>query len=280
MDRLFAETQMAIQGVRDRLKYATKPSLKTAYRTNRIFLPETSRAFALDTGQDGGSSLVNYVLRDGNTYEIPFVFSGEGVFVARFMKVSIKQRLYVAPTHKAVQLACGYNGRFPGNVAGAWTTKFSIFPKQPGGPAFAVDAWPSVNFYWSMRDNTGWQLSDNLQSHVMLQPNTVARVAPTGSSQMWAPINDGGLYEFDTPWAFERDGQCVFQFRPTTPVLQFDSSIAGTAGAIGLPFDDRESGVRNQAVTVTIALHGSRFLTDRDAMRSGAMTRIRRGEPG
>ncbi len=271
---------MSIQGVRDRLKYAAKPSLKTAYRANRVFQPDTSRAFLLDTSQNGGAGhLVNYVLKDANTYEIPFVFSGEGVFVARFMKVSIKQRLFVTPWGRAVQMAANYHSRFPGNVAGAWTTKFSVFPKQPEQTSshFAV---PTTNFYWSMRDNTGWQLSDNLQSHIMLQPNTVTPLLPIDADLLWTPINDGGLYEFDTPWAFERDGQCVFQFRPTVPMLQFDSSIAGNDASVGLPFDDRESGVRNQAVTVTVALHGSRFRTDRDAMRAGAMTRIRRGEPG
>jgi hypothetical protein len=218
-------------------------------------------------------------MRDANTYEIPFQFTAEGVFVARFLKVAIKQRLFVTPWGRPVQMAASYNARFPGNLAGAWTPKFSIFPRQPAQTStdFAV---PSVSYYWSMRDNTGWQLSDNLQSHVMLHPNTVTPYRPIDDEMRWVPLLDGGLYEFDVPWAFERDGQCVFTIRPTTPILQFDSSIAGDNAIIGLPFDDRESGVRNQAVTVTVELHGRRFLTDQDAMRAGALTRIRRGEPG
>lgn len=270
---------MAVQGIVDRLNFSTAPSVKTAYRVNRVFQPETNRAFLLDTSQNGTTNLVNYVMRDGNTYEIPFQFTGEGVFVAKYLKVSIKQRLYIPAYGQAVQMPCGYNGRMPGNVAGAWTTKFSIFPRQPGGPSFA-HVPPQANFYWTMRDNTGWQLSDNLMSHVMLQPNTLSLIVPTVEAERWSPVLDGGLYQFDTPWAFERDGQCVFPFRPTTPILQFDSSIAGDAAAVGMTFDDRESLKRNQAVTVTVALHGQRYLTDQDAMRAGALTRIRRGEPG
>lgn len=288
LDQLSAD----VEGLALRLQRPARPGIPAAYQATRVFQPEGSTV--VDTEQDGASAnLVNYVVRDGQTYDIPCKFTGDGVFVVNRVKVAITQRVFVTPLGRPVDIPCpvnqvGFANRLtaaPHENAQAWTTKFSVFPKQPQGLLtgnFATQSvlFGAVTYFWNLRDDrTGRYLSNNLMPCTELQPNYVApalfmAVAGNGTPPIQrVPISDGGFYEVRTPWMFERDGQATFQFRPITPIFQFDSSLAGTDAAVGLTYDDREGGRRIQPVTVAVEYHGYRYRTDQDAVRAGALTR-------
>jgi len=287
LDQLSAD----VEGLALRLQRPARPGIPASYQATRVFQPEGSAV--VDTEQDGASAnLVNYVVRDGQTYDIPCKFTGDGVFVVNRVKVAITQRVFVTPLGRPVDIPCpvnqvGFANRLlavDGQAnAQAWTTKFSVFPKQPEGlvtGAFVPEAvlFGAVTYFWNMRDDrTGRYLSNNLMPCTELQPNYVAPAHAQASADarpiMRVPISDGGFYEVRTPWMFERDGQATFQFRPITPIFQFDSSLAGTDAAVGLTYDDREGGRRIQPVTVAVEYHGYRYRTDQDAVRAGALTR-------
>lgn len=287
VDQLAAD----VEGLGLRLKNPARPGIPAAFRSVRVFEPETG-TINVDTEQDGASSNpVNYVLRDGQTYDIPCRFMGDGVFVMNRVKVAVTQRVFVTPFGRAVDIPCpvlqvGFANRLaavPRENAQAWTTKFSVFPKQPEGlvtGAFVPESvlFGAVSYFWNMRDDrTGRYLSSDLMPCTELQPTYVAPAqylaAADGRPIGRVPVSNGGFYEVRTPWMFERDGQATLHFRPITPIFQFDSSLAGTNAAVGLTYDDREGGKRIQPVTVAVEYHGYRYRTDQDAIRAGALTR-------
>lgn len=279
LDQLAAD----VEGLGLRLKNPARPGIPACYRAERVFRPERS-AISLDTAQTGaGTSLVNYVVRDGQTYDIPCKFPGDGVFVMKMIKVAVTQRVYVTPDNTAIYLASpmvtqGWADRVSLGVnATTWTTKFSIFPAQPRyftTSETSVEAlYGAVNYFWNIRDDrTGRFLGSDYMPCTDLLPGTVAGSSSANTADR-LPLPDGGLYEVDSPWLFERDGQATFRWRPVTPVFQFDSSLSGTNVAIGLSYDDRENGFRDQPVTVAVEYHGYRYRTDQDAFRAGALTR-------
>jgi hypothetical protein len=260
------QLEAEIAGLEARLDNPISGGVPTAYMGQKIFSPE-SYAFNLDTEQDGVSSNpVNYVVRDGATYDISVRMPGPGVFVARSLHVGIFMRQF-RPGFGVRQLYWTPNQL----MFKSWTTKFSVFPKQPLLQGTTLSAL-GTSFFWSLLDSkSSRKLSDELISSEMLLVRE-SRLPGTSFRQYVAPDN-GGIFTLDVPWVFERDGQANFQFRPVTPIVQFDSSLSGTSPAVGLTYDDRENGVRNQSVTVQVELHGYRFLTDQDAMRAGALTR-------
>jgi hypothetical protein len=140
----------------------------------------------------------------------------------------------------------------------------------------------TINFLWNMVDTKSQRrLADAYISQMVFTPPSAPVTQEAGSFQFGVTtkiqaherVPDGDLFRFCTPWVFERDGQVNFIFRPITPVLQFDSSIAGTDPVVGLPYDDRINGIRDQRVRVQVEIHGYRFETDQDAIRAGALTR-------
>lgn len=249
-----------------------------AFIGTKTFAPE-EHTFNLDTEQDNASSnAVNYVVRDGQEYTINIPMPGPGVFVAQYFQVSIWQRLWVPAASQAfwypVSSIVPYQA-----VERPWTTKFSIFPKQPQTTAVPVangfdNAFRGINYFWNLTDTrSGRRLCDDLVSHLALLPRLPPALALFEGpvARYGKTMRDGGLFEFDTPWLFERDSQLSFAFRPVTPILQFDSSLSGTDAAVGLPYDDRESGRRNQSVLVQAEIHGHRFQTTQDALKAGAL---------
>lgn len=229
-----------------------------AYQGVRVFEPET-RSFLMDTSQDGASSnLVNYVVHDGQVYDIPILTPGPGVFVATGLSVAITQRRF-DPAVGPMQI--NYNSLWNGLTAGRnWTTKFSLWPIQPyAGPAATNSPSVQMNFFWNLLDvRTGDLYSDQPLNHLTLRPRQLA--VDTGSSVVGgSPYLDGGLFVSDTPWVFPYGAGAVFKFQPITPVVQFDSTLVGFAQT-GINYDDRENGVRDQSVTVKAMLQGYRTM--------------------
>lgn len=267
-----------IASLQARLRVPIQKGRPSAYMGVREFLPEAS-IVEVDVNQDGqGTAPCNYVVRDGQDYSIPIIFPGPGVFVAHEIVVSIfqrdisaaKQEMYAGMNTNAYSLQ-NYN---------SFTTKFSVYPKQTAGSSFLPPQHErTINFFWNMVDTKSQRLlADSYISHMVLTPRSLPVFVAEGGTIEEARVfreklPDGDLFKFSTPWVFERDGQANFSFRPITPVFQFDSSLAGDDPVVGLGYDDRVNGKRDQRVRVQVELHGFRYETDQDLIRAGALTR-------
>lgn len=294
-----------VAGLQARLKNPIHKGRPASYVGFRDFLPEKS-VVQVDTAQAGqGTNPCNYVVRDGQDYDIPIIMPGPGVFVAEELTVAIFQQNY-APISATFDSNVVTNTAFatmqaemrantfvfPSAKTPYFTTKFSIFPQQTSlaylGIAgddsdfgkfkrylFPPQAQRTINFLWNMIDTKSQRrLADAYISQMVLTPPS----APVSQTNFpygiaFESVPDGDLFRFCTPWVFERDGQVNFSFRPITPVFQFDSSLPGTDPVVGLPYDDRVNGVRDQRVRVQVELHGYRFETDQDLIRAGALVR-------
>jgi hypothetical protein len=296
-----------IAGLKARLRDPIHKGRPAVYAGIRDFLPEQS-VVQVNTAQTGtATNPCNYIVRDGQDYDIPIIMPGPGVFVAEEITVAIFQQQYapVAATISGVNLidvnlaAMQAEMRantfpFPSSAERPYfTTKFSIYPQQLTnsylGTFFDVDRFSlaaqsqrTINYLWNMVDTKSQRrLADAYISQMVLTPPSAPVTQEsaffsggvTTKNQAFESVPDGDLFRFCTPWVFERDGQVNFTFRPITPVFQFDSSLSGTDAAIGLPYDDRINGVRDQRVRVQVEIHGYRFETDQDLIRAGALTR-------
>lgn len=253
------------------------------YKGVHIFTPSQA-TIAVDYLQNGTSSaLCNVVVPDAQTFDIPIRVTGPGVFQAHSLQVSVYKRLF-APTNGAAISASNpgleqwinyssnilWAGGAQAGFVGGYTTKFCLFPYQPGlGTPGAGQTsfrnWNAINFFWNLFDGRNNDyLSDQLISHLALRPRT-------SYCQDVSPSQDGGMFNFATPWSFERDANIVFQFRAITPVLQFDSSVDITA-LTNPPtvYDNRENSIRNETVKVEVEIIGHTFITDQDVAQSGA----------
>ncbi len=255
-------------GLVRRLTMPTRPGVPCAYRASKVFDAQRSTSFLVDVLQDGASSvLCNYVLRDGQSYTIPIRIDAEGVFVAERLGVHMSQRLFDPVLNTAIQIPgslMSYTMRSVAGTALNWTTKFSLYPRQ--NPA-------SLQFMWNIKDESkGRRYSDFMMPAASLGFNAFG---VSGLQNSPAVVVDNDLFRFACPWLLERDSNITFTLLPTSPVIQYDSSIAGNAVSPGpaLAFDDREGGIRNQAFTVSVELHGYRYKTSQDAVRAGAFTR-------
>ena len=292
-----------VAGLKARLRNPIHKGRPAAYVGFRDFVPERS-VVQVDTAQTGeGTNPCNYVVRDGQEYDIPIIMPGPGVFVAEEITVAIFQQQY-APVAASIQdgvltdvnlAAMQAEMRantfvFPSAQTPYFTTKFSIYPQQTslaylgfGGPGVDNErnryrvppqGQRTINYLWNMVDTKSQRrLADAYISQMVLTPPSAPVTQFKFTQTAFESVPDGDLFRFCTPWVFERDGQVNFIFRPITPVLQFDSSIPGTDPVVGLPYDDRINGIRDQRVRVQVEIHGYRFETDQDLIRAGALTR-------
>jgi hypothetical protein len=296
-----------VAGLKARLRNPIHKGRPAAYVGFRDFIPERS-VVQVDTAQTGeGTNPCNYVVRDGQEYDIPIIMPGPGVFVAEEITVAIFQQQYapIAASKGAapfvldlvdVNLAAmqaevrANTFVFPSGLTPYFTTKFSIYPQQTslaylgfGGPGVdnvrnryrvPPQGQRTLNYLWNMVDTKSQRrLADAYISQMVLTPPSAPVTQFNFTQTAFESVPDGDLFRFCTPWVFERDGQVNFIFRPITPVLQFDSSIAGNDPVVGLNYDDRINGVRDQRVRVQVEIHGYRFETDQDLIRAGALTR-------
>lgn len=255
----------------------------------KVFKPE-AQVFAFDYLQNNSSSNnMQYVVRDAVTHEIPIIFPPPGAFSARFLVVKIWQRVY-----DNVQLIAQNMPVLVGNqmlriydttnytAANQWgafqTPKFSV-PTQLANAAGSVYTAGMafsrrINFFWNMIDpKSGNKLADYLVPDQVLMPQGMGATpvsatqagAATHGDNTW-PALSNGRFRFRREWLFERDGQATFLFRPITPIMQ---PAAGSALASAFT----ETGQVDMSVTVQIELHGTRYVTGRDAMNKGAEVR-------
>lgn len=282
LPELVARLRARIAGVRQRLEFpATDVSIwPSAVAGHRIFAPEKGVEY-VDALQNNTTYPVNVVVRSGKTYDIRVIHPGPGVFVGRWLKVSLWMRLFMPSRHGDTEawLPMPSNTGVGHATIGTpdptpYTTNFSIFPVQPHLPTLISGVRPpALNYFWNLSDPRNGRLySDKLASHMMLLPSTYQTGAPNKGGPSGNSLGDGDVFDLKSPWVFERDGQFTFQFRPTTDFYQFDSSIPGDQPPMNLPFNDLQGGLRDQSVKVQVELHGYRFETMQDAVHAGALT--------
>ncbi len=264
---IYRQVQAGIAGVEQRVAGMDLPANEVCYIGSYQFAPEEA-SFQLDVLQTNTTtSPVNYILRSGVTYQIPVNVGGDGVFMAHKIRCVVRQRFYVgltgvkAPAQMtmAPMVNTFNNQGTAGNAALVnWTTKFSLYPNQP-----AVQQAPSINYRWNMQDQvSGVMYADELiPSRAMMNRTFMNTLYGDGSQLTLDPvvIPDGGWHKFYSPWRFDQAQQIAFMFRPLTDVIQYDSSLAGNASPVGLDYDDRENGKRNQTVTVQVEIMGERI---------------------
>jgi hypothetical protein len=119
---------------------------------------------------------------------------------------------------------------------------------------------PYLPYFWNIIDEkSGRQYAQDWMPHGALLNtrgnNVSVRVAP-----------DSELFDFDTPWLFERDAQVSFLFRPIMDLYQ----VAASSPTLPYVFDDRNQGRRNQQLTVRVEMHGIRYYDRQDVLKEGA----------
>jgi len=255
-----AQLTREVAGLVDRLRYRYADGVPAAYKNEVVFRPRSETvSVVVDAAQ---TVLANVVVPDAVTHSVPVVFEGPGVFCARYMHVEFYQRVWggdglghagreyrftIPPSKSFVQFQ-GAPGSIPGDTA-----KWSLPLGLVSGSISEDRRDLGVVFFWNLVDrDSGRKLSEDLISHQVLLP---------GGFQNQV---NGNLFEFATPWLFERAGVLDFQFRLTTPILQPDVS----SGIFPFDWDDREDNGtrRNMEVVVRCELHGTKFYDDRDAL--------------
>lgn len=265
IQELADQLSVEVRSLKARLDIGDIEGEPAAYQGVRVFNPERT-SFLVDGYQDGASAVpVNYVVKDGTTYDIPVNVPGPGIFIATGLHVSITQRRYDPAISEALQqnyTTNWYNRliQFGDPAAMEWTTKFCLWPYQPQPYRFAA------NFLWNVMDaRTGDLYSDEPMNCLLLRPRQEGfYLGFTAETDVYM---DGGLFQFDTPWVFPYGTNAVFKFQPVSPILQLDSSIGpvllpppAPQYVSGLNYDDRENGLRDQSVTVRAMLTGYRMM--------------------
>ena len=264
--------QLSVQvaGLKDRLKYKYGKGVPVSYVGESVFAPE-SDIITVDSARVGqvGAEPCNYVVRDGVLHTVPVIFDGLGVFVARYLLVTFYQRILLRDStgaataqiprqqeafYEVPQTKYTLRRILPVPTLPFQTGKISLADQVPLERLAADRIAIGTNFFWNLvdRDSDRRLSNDLIPSHILLP----------GSYQNEM---DGDLFEFAVPWLFERAGSIDFQFQLINPILQLDPTSAN------FPFngiDDREDNdtVRNQAVTVRVELHGTKFYSERDLL--------------
>lgn len=295
LEDVWTQLMAEVRGLQERLKGRGLPGEVSAYQGARIFEPDLQTYTVPQPRNPSSTWTVNYVVADGQTYDIPIIFPGPGIFVGRRLEVSIFQRLknpdrpeadlLLARSLSTTLAALGRNDdgdavadtllrQYRYSLLWQW---YKAFMPGTGDTVVIEDPVPMINYFWNFSDAKSQRyLSSDLLSHLQLLPMSSPLTNEDGGSGL-VPV-DGGAFEFDAPWVVERDGQATFHFRPISAIYQFDSSVTDTA-VTGLPFNDLEGGRRKQSVRVQVELHGERYETLQDAMKQGALTRpVRRDE--
>lgn len=237
---------------------STKP-IPAAYFNDKIFEP-SDQILELDFQGNWGSGLTgpvpfNVILDDNQIYNVPLQITGPGVFVAKYLTVTMTFRLFV-PDVGIFQIPLA-----PATWGPDKEFKFGI-ASSDANVGIDGTAWNKVAFFWNLIDTgSGRRLADDLMPDIYLLP----QVADSSGN---AVSYTGNLWQFDVPWVFERDSQLTFEFKPSA-FLQVDPS----SGVLPFGYDDREQNgtFRNNQVDLKVELHGTRYLQERDRGYKGAI---------
>lgn len=216
--------------------------------------------------------LCNPIVKAGQTYRIPILFPPPGVLSVQNLVVTMeagmtqvaginRPRIYALNDYLQTTNLGGFC------EASAPPYRFT-WQQQVLGTAWAT--LPYLPFFWNIIDEkSGRQYAQDWMPHGALLNtrgnSTYIRVAP-----------DSELFDFDTPWLFERDAQVSFLFRPIMDLYQVDASATRPPPAppdfplFPYSFEDRNQGQRNQQLTVRVEMHGVRYYDRQDVLKEGA----------
>jgi hypothetical protein len=204
----------------------------------------------------------NPIVKAGQTYRIPVMFPPPGVLSVQNLVVTLEAGM--------TQFGGVNRPRIYALNDYLQTTQYGSFSEydKPSAPftwqqQILGTAWqtlPFLPFFWNIIDEkSGRQYAQDWMPHGALlntRGNNVAvRVAP-----------DSEVFDFDTPWLFERDAQISFLFRPIMDLYQVDAS----SDVLPYIVDDRNQGKRNQQLTVRVEMHGIRHYDRQDVLKEGA----------
>jgi hypothetical protein len=253
-----------------------------SYVGEKIFTPE-SASFTLDLLGEGDNVAnqqpVNYVVRDGVVQTVPVHMDGPGVFLARWVEVTIYQRWWSPDQQHEVWLPIPYGGKSFNNLnttdpTRLQTIKWSVMHNMTfstwtnvAPSSLAPDGQTNIvgtNFFWNLIDQDSQRRvgSDLIPDQVLL---------PQGYQHQ----TDGDLWKLPVPWLFERRGRVDFEFQLINPILQLDptATIFPFTTVSGVDIDARENNgtVRDQSVLVRVEMHGTKFYNERDQLLRAAV---------
>jgi hypothetical protein len=243
--------------------------------------------------QEGANSIIpilcNPIVKAGQTYRIPVMFPPPGVLSVQNLVVTMEagmveyggiNRPYIYALNDYLQTQGDFGGGF--DSFGSPLPYRYTWQQQILGTVW--NTMPYLPFFWNIIDEkSGRQYAQDWMPHGALLNtrgnNNYIRVAP-----------DSELYDFDTPWLFERDAQISFLFRPIMDLYQVDASatyptppgaaldvVEAARRAVVrdtpiLPYEseDRNQGKRNQQLTVRVEMHGIRHYDRQDVLKQGA----------
>ena len=238
--------------------------------------------------------LCNPIVKAGQTYRIPIVFPPPGVLSVQNLVVTMEAGMtevagvsqpFIEPLNDYLETT---NGSF--NDFGR--PYFYTWQQQILGQVWRTR--PFLPFFWNIIDEkSGRQYAQDWMPHGALlntRANGRSAVEYPGQQDIAAVAPDSELFDFDTPWLFERDAQVSFLFRPIMDLYQLDAAATinfnPPLGPVSeffpygrLPedvvpppvlFDDRNQGKRNQQLTVRVEMHGIRHYDRQDVLKEGA----------
>ncbi len=252
-----------VLSLEQRLGYRPDQGDPAAYVGEFLFEPQ-SDVHQLDVFQDGSPTVpVNVVVPSGQELQVPVILQGPGAFLARTLTVKLYQRFF-DPTNGVTWVPLPYGRTFfdvdSTSALGSevQTLKWSLMHDFAwlGEAAFSsnTDRIFGTNFFWNFVDEDSQRrLADDLLPSQCLKP------------QGWQRQADGNIYNFESPWLFERANTVTFRMQMINEVLQLDPTAA-VFPVNGV--DDRENNgtVRNQTVKVRVELHGTKFYNSRDQL--------------
>lgn len=247
------------EGLHDRLTSPLADGVPSAVTGELLFKANTLETQSVNVAFEEQPAVLaptncNPIIKAGQTYRVPVTFSPPGVFMAHNLVVVIEagvvnysgqQRPYIRPVGDYRQA----------NNSGAM-----LEDPASGNLVFSVQqqVWHAVDdalfaqqtylpFFWNIVDEkSGRQYSQDWLPSGLLMNSRFSELSIGRPS-------DGEVFEFDTPWLFERDAQVSFQFRPIMDLYQIASSSVGPKQA-----------------TVRVEFHGNRYYTRQDVLKEGA----------
>ena len=274
-----------VAGIHARLNTPLRDGVPGAVAGERTFFADTNKTITIQnfpTNPDATPPAafttlkVNPIILAGETYRIPIMFPPPGVFEAHNLVVGIEAgftmfanvaRMGLTPLNDYRQVFAipagtqyvggGFVDESPANSVIQYT-----WQQQVLGDFCKV--MPFLPFFWNIVDEkSGRQYAQDWMPHGALlntRGNSIGRTTPVANP-------DSELFEFDTPWIFERDGQVSFLFRPIMDLYQIDATDAT------LPYgttNDLSGGRRVEQATVRVEFHGNRYYTGQDVLKDGA----------
>lgn len=282
----FRNLRAQVQGINERLTSPLGDGFPSAVTGELVFQADTNTTITIanyPTEPDEVPPIafialnVNPIIRAGQTYRVPITFSPPGVFMAHNLVVGIEagftmfnnqMRPGITPLndYREVKWTEGISpqgGAFvpPPDIGAMQYT----YQQQVLGD-FA-DVVPYLPYFWNIVDEkSGRQYAQDWMPCGALM-NTRANVPFNIGTKGCQPIPDSELFEFDTPWIFERDAQVAFLFRPLMDLYQIDAADAQApyGGIKGL-----SGGRRVEQATVRVEFHGNRYYERQDIFKDGA----------